>query len=226
MEHLNSIIMFLGRNIKIFFVSVLLRFFIFTLILIISVVVFFLAGYLFSDPAYIVMIFSIILIINHFVNHKVLIKHTFILMEKYSEDNVEGNIKIKNKSELRKMMKNREEIKRLLSSSTIIMLPAKLSFCLSFILNKYETEDHFHQKEIKSLLLDHYKQIMIEVLISLTLFLPFFLISIVFTAGYGSELLILSLILALIFFLFIKSALITPIFYLITYKKLFQRIQS
>jgi len=226
MEHLNSTIMFIGRNIKIFFISVLLRFIIFNLMLAISVLVFFLAGHLFRDPVYIVMIFLIILILNHFVNHKVLRKHTFTLMEKYSDESVRGNIKIKNRSDLRNKMKNRVEIKHLLSSPAFLMLPVKFYFSLSFILNKYETGNHFHKKEIKNLLLEHYKQIMKELLITLTLSLPFFLISLVFTAGYRSELVVLSMILALIFVLFIKSALITPIFYLITFKKLFQRIES
>ncbi len=226
MEHINSIIIFLGKNIKSFFISILLRFIVFTLILTISVVAFFLAGPLFKNSVCFAMILLLILIINHLVNHKIFIKHTFSLMERYSEDSVEKNIKVKNSSDLFVDIKRKKVLRSLLSLKTILMLPAKFSFSLSFILNKYRAEGSFHQKEIKGLLLEHYKQIVIETLISLAISLPFFLISIVFTAGYGSELLVLSLILAMIFFLFIKSALITPIFYLITFRNLLQRIRS
>ncbi len=221
MDTFNSILIFVGSNIKIFVISIFLRFIAFMSILFLSLTAFFSIGDLLRKPFYSLLFFLTILFINYVVNNRLFAGNSLILLKKYSEYNDKSKYGTGIELNTKSINMNKKKIRNLLNSFNIRFIPERFLFVFSLINDKYEKRITIDEKDVRNSLSDHYKQMVIEYVINLVISIPFFLISVLFTLGSSIEIILLSLFMALIFFLFIKSALINPIFLLMTHKKLF-----
>jgi len=219
MEHFNSVIFYLGKNLKPLVVSVIIKFIFFMMLLTLSLIAFFSLEGTVNKPSIIISFFIMIIIVSLLADRKIFFKYTFVLLKNYllylsNEVNEE-----KNQNNISKHNNSKIKSNKVLMSVGLIIIPKKFSDCFALLSNTYPNTE-FDKEIIKKSYFTHLKQTMTEWTLSIALSSPFFLISILLTIGYNSAILILSIILAFIFFLFIKSSVISPAFYLITLKKM------
>ncbi len=225
MKNLNSIIIYLGSNIKDFVVSVLLKFILYMLLLTILLTIFFSSVNIVNSKLFTVVTIVFLIIMNFFINRKILIHHTLNLLRKFPEEE-NGGILVKGKLSLKEWKNARKGVAGSLKNMIRGYITTEFTDCMT-VMNMISTEiPNSHQAEISDLYRDHIRQRFVEAGISLLTAFPFFSISILLTAGYRYELRMLSVILAVIFYLFIRSAIITPVFSLITLNKIAERVNT
>jgi len=225
MKNLNNIIIFLGRNLKDFIVAVFLKFILHMSLLTILLIVFFSSVNILNAKLFTILTIVFLILMNFLINRKILVHQTLNLLKKFPAD--ENNpVQTQEKLSLIKWKKSRRSVISLLRSMIGGYITTEFTDCMT-VMNIISSE--FPGKaatEIRELYRDHIRQRVIEAGISLLTALPFFSISIILTAGYRYELKMLSIILAVIFYMFIRSAIISPVFSLITLNKIAEKLNT
>ncbi len=223
---MNNIIIFLGKNLKDFVVSVFLKFVLYMSTLIILLIFFFSAIHKISDTVLLSVIIISPILANFIINRKIIIKHDLRFMLKYPAfRNNEEILNYKIQS-----MKSFKNIRRTILKELIKIIHGgyiTLEFRNCFTILKIVTDKFPEEKkeEILKLYKDHLKQLFLKIGVNLLTIFIFFAISILFTIGYKSpELLFVSSVMSLIFYFFIRSAIIIPVFSLITLEKITEKL--
>lgn len=223
---MNNITIFLGKNLKDFVVSIFLKFVLYMSMLIILLIFFFSAMNKISDTMLLTVIIVFPILANIIISKKIIIKHDLRLMIKYphSGNNNEGlNYKIpdmKNFISIRRTIL--EELNKIIHVGYITLEFRNCFSIVKIVKGEFPAEK---KEEILELYKDHIKQLLFKIGVNLLTILIFFSISILFTIGYKSpELLFVSSVMALIFYFFIRSAIIIPLFSLITLEKITEKL--
>ena len=223
---MNNITIFLGKNLKDFLVSIILKFALYMSVLIILLIFFFSTMHKISTNMLLSVIVVFPILANFIIRRKIVIKHDLRLMMKYpdSGNNKEIiNFKIpvmKNFINIRRTIL--KELIKIIHVGYITMEFRNCFTILKIVKGEFPAEK---QKEIMELYKDHIKQLFLKIGVNLLTIFIFFSISILFTAGYKSpELLLVSSVMALIFYFFIRSAIIIPFFSLITLEKITEKL--
>lgn len=223
---MNNITIFLGKNLKDFLVSIILKFALYMSVLIILLIFFFSTMHKISTNMLLSVIVVFPILANFIIRRKIVIKHDLRLMMKYPDS---GNNKeiinfkipvVKNFINIRRTIL--KELIKLIHVGYITMEFRNCFTILKIVKGEFPAEK---QKEIMELYKDHIKQLFLKIGVNLLTIFIFFSISILFTAGYKSpELLLVSSVMALIFYFFIRSAIIIPFFSLITLEKITEKL--
>ncbi len=220
MEHSNSIIMYLGGKLKVLIKSVLLKFFFYMTLLTFSLLVFFSVNIFESKLYFIIILFFVINTLSFLADHKLFFKYTNILLKDYLFYlNKETNRGMMTTNDIHRFNVVRKESDKTLKMMGLTIIPKKFSDCFALLLKTYPNKN-LDELSVKNFYVNHLKQIVLEWIISISVSSPFFIISILLTIGYNPMILTLSLIMAFVFFLFIKSSIISVFFYLLTMKKM------
>ncbi len=225
MKNLNNIIIYLGSNLKDFIVTVFLKFILYMAILTILLIVFFSSVNIMNAKLFTMLTIVFLIIMNFLINRQILVRHALNLLKKFpATDN--NTAQIQGKLILSKWKKSRRGVTGSLKNMIRGYITTEFTDCMT-VMNMIS--DEFPGKavtDIRELYRDHIRQRFIEAGISLLTALPFFSISILFTVGYRYELKMLSIILAVIFYMFIRSAIISPVFSLITLNKIADKLNT
>ena len=223
---MNNIAIFLGKNLKDFVVSVVLKFVLYMSVLIILLIFFFSTIHKISDTMLLSVIIISPILANFIINRKIIIKHDLRLMIKFPAfRNNEEILNYKIPS-----MKSFTNIRRTIRKELIKIIHGgyiSLEFRNCFTILKIVTDEFPEERkeEILKLYKDHLKQLFLKIGVNLLTIFIFFSISILFTIGYKSpELLFVSSVMSLIFYFFIRSAIIIPVFSLITLEKITEKL--
>ena len=223
---MNNITIFLGKNLKDFLVSIILKFALYMSVLIILLIFFFSTMHKISTNMLLSVIVVFPILANFIIRRKIVIKHDLRLMMKYpdSGNNKEIiNFKIpvmKNFINIRRTIL--KELIKIIHVGYITMEFRNCFTILKIVKGEFPAEK---KKEIMELYKDHIKQLFLKIGVNLLTIFIFFSISILFTAGYKSpELLLVSSVMALVFYFFIRSAIIIPFFSLITLEKITEKL--
>ncbi len=220
MENLTLIFSFIGKNVIMFVKSALIKFVVYMSAIVVTIIYSFSMSKNFEDKISILLLFVFVILIDYSMKRwiclkrriSILIKFTEVYLNKYSSEGPEKKyIKWKNiRREIRSGGGNR---------------------LLKFFTGKYTESIGVYsvvakkgyaamERSRKSFAINNLTSVFTEFFINLIFALPFFVISILFTSGYRFEFVLFTLILALIFVMFIRSALISPVFLLLTHKKI------
>lgn len=225
MKNLNNIIIYLGSNLKDFVVSVFLKFILYMILLTILLITFFSSVSIMNGKLFTLLTIVFLITTNFLINRKILINHTLKLLKKLPESE-NNSVPDRDKLSLKEWKRTRKVVAKRLKGIIRGYITTEFTDCFT-ITNLISGEFPVEKgEEIKSLYSDHIRQRFFEAGISFLTALPFFSISILLTAGYRYELRILSLILAVIFYMFIRSAIITPLFSLITLNKITEKLNT
>ncbi len=225
MKNLNNIIIYLGSNLKGFVVLIFLKFILYMALLTILLITFFSSTGIINGKLFTILTIAFLVIMNFLINRKILIHHTLLLLKKMPV-NENNSIQPDVKLNLKEWRETRKRVSGFLKSMVPGYITTEFTDCFT-LMNIISKESQLMARtDIRNLYRDHIKQKFAQAGISFLTALPFFSISILFTVGYKYELKMLSLILAVIFFLFIRSAIITPVFSLITLNKIAERLNS
>ena len=225
MKNLNNIIIYLGSNLKDFVVSVFLKFILYMALLMILLISFFSSVNIMNGKLFTILTIVFLITTNFLINRNLLIHHTLNLLKKLP-DSENATIPLQSKLSLKEWRKARKGVAGFLKNLIRGYITIEFTDCMTIMNMISEDIPGERGKEIRELYRDHIRQRFVEAGISLLTALPFFSISILFTAGYRYELKMLSIILAVIFYLFIRSAIITPVFSLITLDKINEKLNT
>jgi len=225
MKNFQNIIVYLGSNLREFVVSVFFKFLMYAALLTLLLAVFFSSIRIIHTGLFTVISIAILIAANFFINRKVLISHLIGIMNKFRCNGLKGGEKIKD-LDLTVWKSIRKEVAGKLRQDLKGPVPMDLIDCFTtFTLISGQYPEGL-EREIRGLFRVHIRQKFLEWGIILLTALPFVSISLIFTAGYRFEMRILSLIMAVIFILFIRSAIITPVFSLITLDKISEKLSQ
>lgn len=224
MEDLNNIISYMGRNLKDVVVPVFLKFVLY-MSLLTGLLIYFFSSVNQIERNLFIMTSSLgLIVINFIINRKILIKYDLNILMRYPDNGKNGESLSSGKLNIRNWEKARREVKSELKKRVGGYFTQDFTDCFSVLTLLRENFPSVSMEDLDVLYKDNLKQKFFESGISFLTALPFFSISILFTAGYKNELKILSIILAVIFYLFIRSSIIKPVFALITMKKISDKI--
>lgn len=225
MENLKNVMIFTGSDLKEFLTNFFINLAYFLLILIITVLIFFVT--LKDNPGNYVYFFYlfILFITDLFVRRKFLVnfqlKQNFNFLKFMYEQN-SGSPEIPSSSEWKRIT---GDIKIILKNSGFLCLPLNTLISLN-VLTAFKKDKSILQKEfIKKINSISIKLLITGYLLYILILTPFFLISFFFTMGMNIQIKILIYVIALIFASFIKVSVLNPILSLLLQEKAFKKVR-
>ena len=220
MENLKVVITYLGGHLKYFAISVFLKFMLYMSLLFLILVVFFSSPLQMRGYSVILLIVLFLVVADFLINRILMIKYTLNFQSKFLDQLDPDRAVLKTEIKRGEWTSERTFLKKELNSRIHGPVTAALLDSLAVLKLKTGGLNDKPDSLIQGFYRDQLKQWFFEKGTGLITALPFFLISMLLTAGLRGELRFLSFVLALIFYFFIRSAVFIPLFSLLRIKKI------